>query len=237
MKTETIIMSDLHLGSKSCMVDDIIDFLETINCETLILNGDIIDGWALKRGSKWTNKHSKVIRKILKLSEKGTKIYWIKGNHDDFLNEHLGLTLGNITICDELIYSGLNGKKYYITHGDKLDVFSSKFKFIAKIGGVGYDFALWLNRIYNKYREFRKLPYYSISKDIKNGVKSAVKFITDFENKARLMSKTNNCDAIICGHIHQPIITNDYMNSGDWCENCSALQEDKNGNWTLINYR
>lgn len=237
MKTETIIMSDLHLGSKSCMVDDIIDFLETINCETLILNGDIIDGWALKRGSKWTNKHSKVIRKILKLSEKGTKIYWIKGNHDDFLNEHLGLILGNITICDELIYSGLNGKKYYIIHGDKLDVFSSKFKFIAKIGGVGYDFALWLNRIYNKYREFRKLPYYSISKDIKNGVKSAVKFITDFENKARLMSKINNCDAIICGHIHQPIITNDYMNSGDWCENCSALQEDKNGNWTLINYR
>jgi UDP-2,3-diacylglucosamine pyrophosphatase LpxH len=115
-------------------------------------------------------------------------------------------------------------------------VFSSKFKLIAKIGSIGYDFALWLNRIYNKYRELRKLPYYSISNDIKQGVKAAVNFVGDFEKNAVLLSKQKNCDVAVCGHIHKVELSEKYMNSGDWCESCTALVEDYDGKWSIINF-
>jgi len=232
----TIIMSDLHLGSKACRSKDIIKFLENVSCYNLILNGDIIDGWALKRGSKWKEEHTKILRKILKLSESGTNVVWIRGNHDDFLEPYISVVMGNISVREDLVYKGKDKRLYYIFHGDVLDVFSSKFKIIAKIGSIGYDFALWLNRWYNKYREWRKLPYYSISKDIKNGVKSAVTFISDFEGRAVQTAKKQKCDVAVCGHIHQTELREDYMNSGDWCENCTALSEDLDGKWTILNF-
>jgi UDP-2,3-diacylglucosamine pyrophosphatase LpxH len=234
MKYRAIVMSDLHLGSKASRAKDIIKFLENNTCETLILNGDIIDGWALKRGSSWKDEHTKVLRKILKMSEKGTKVIWLRGNHDEFLEPYLNTILGNITIQEDMVYNGFDGKSYYIFHGDILDVFSSKFKLIAKIGSVGYDLALWLNRWYNKYREWRKLPYYSISNDIKREVKAAVNFITDFENRAIEFAKKKNCDSAICGHIHQVEIRENYMNSGDWCENCTALVESEEKGWEVF---
>jgi UDP-2,3-diacylglucosamine pyrophosphatase LpxH len=236
MKYRTIVMSDLHLGSKASRAKDIIKFLENNTCETLILNGDIIDGWALKRGSSWKDEHTKVLRKILKMSEKGTKVIWLRGNHDEFLEAYLNTILGNITIQEDMVYDGFDGKSYYIFHGDILDVFSSKFKLIAKIGSVGYDLALWLNRWYNKYREWRKLPYYSISNDIKREVKAAVNFITDFENKAVEFAQKKNCDVAICGHIHQVEIRENYMNSGDWCENCTALVESEEKGWEIYHF-
>lgn len=236
MNYRTVIISDLHLGSKACRADDILKFLEKLQCETLILNGDIIDGWALKRGSKWKDKHTKIVRKFLKIAEKGTNIIWIRGNHDDFLDNHLETIIGNIYITDEFIYKGKNNKDYYVIHGDKLDVFSSKFKFIAKIGSIGYDLALWLNRWYNKYREWRGLPYYSLSKKIKDSVKTAVDFVEDFETNAIKLAKIKNCDVIVCGHIHKPCMKDSYMNCGDWCENCTYLTEDYNGKWTIVDF-
>jgi len=143
MSYKTIIISDLHLGSKASRADDIIKFLEKNTCYNLFLNGDIIDGWALKRGSKWKDKHTKVVRKILKIAEKGTNVVWIRGNHDDFLDTYLGLSMGNIHVTDEIVYKGIDKRLYYISHGDKLDVFSTKIKFIAKIGSICNDFALW----------------------------------------------------------------------------------------------
>lgn len=236
MSYRTIVISDLHLGSKASRAEDILKFLEKHSCYNLILNGDIVDGWALKRGSKWKEKHNKVARKILKIAEKGTNVVWIRGNHDDFLEDYLDMNLGNITILEDLRYKGADKKMYYITHGDKLDVFSSKFKFIAKIGSIGYDFALWLNRWYNEYREWRGLPYYSLSKKIKDNVKSAVNFVQDFEDNAIKLAKMKNCDTIICGHIHKPEIKKNYMNSGDWCENCTALVETMDGEWTILEF-
>jgi UDP-2,3-diacylglucosamine pyrophosphatase LpxH len=236
MSYKTIIISDLHLGSKSSRADDIIKFLEKNSCYNLFLNGDIIDGWALKRGSKWKDKHTKVVRKILKIAEKGTNVVWIRGNHDDFLDTYLGLSMGNIHITDEIVYKGIDKRLYYISHGDKLDVFSTKFKFIAKIGSIGYDFALWLNHWYNFFREWMGLPYYSLSKRIKENVKLAVNFVTDFEENAIKVAKQNKCDVAICGHIHKAEIKQEYMNSGDWCESCTALVEDSNGVWTIINF-
>lgn len=235
MKYNTVIVSDLHLGSKAARRDDILDFLDKISTETLILNGDIIDGWSLQRGSKWTKKDTKIIRKILKISETDTEVIWLRGNHDEFLKDFLPFDLGNIKIVEDYIHQH-GSIRYYIFHGDVLDVFITKVKWLAYIGSIGYDIALWINRWYNRWRAWRKLPYYSISKDIKNGIKKATNFINDFEISAVRLAKGKGCQVAICGHIHQPSLKEGYMNSGDWCENCTALVETKDGKWKLIDY-
>jgi len=235
MKYNTVIISDLHLGSKASRRDDILDFLDKLSTETLILNGDIIDGWSLQRGSKWTKKDTKIIRKLLKISETGTNVVWLRGNHDEFLKDFIPFDLGNIKIVEYWIHQS-NQIRYYIFHGDILDVFITKVKWLAYIGSIGYDIALWINRWYNRCRAWRKLPYYSISKDIKNGIKKATNFINDFEINAVRLAKGKGCHVAVCGHIHQPSLKDEYMNSGDWCENCTALVETKDGNWKLIDY-
>jgi hypothetical protein len=235
MKYNTVIISDLHLGSKASRRDDILDFLDKLSTETLILNGDIIDGWSLQRGSKWTKKDTKIIRKLLKISETGTNVVWLRGNHDEFLKDFIPFDLGNIKIVEYWIHQS-NQIRYYIFHGDILDVFITKVKWLAYIGSIGYDIALWINRWYNRWRAWRKLPYYSISKDIKNGIKKATNFINDFEINAVRLAKGKGCHVAVCGHIHQPSLKDEYMNSGDWCENCTALVETKDGKWKLIDY-
>lgn len=239
MKYRTIVISDLHLGSTYSRAKDVTDFLSKNKCETLILNGDIIDGWALKRGSSWNDEHMKCIRKIIKKS-KTTKVYWLRGNHDDFLHEFIPFDFGKILLREDLEYMGVNGKKYLVLHGDIFDVFINKMKWLAKIGSVGYDFTLWMNKWYNKYRAFRGLEYFSLSQKIKASVKEATNFIGDFENHMVVHAKSLNCDGVICGHIHKAEIKLidglEYMNSGDWVESNSALVEDMDGNWSLIYY-
>jgi UDP-2,3-diacylglucosamine pyrophosphatase LpxH len=235
MKYNTVIMSDLHLGSKASRRDDILNFLDKLNTETLILNGDIVDGWALKRGSKWTNKDTKIIRKLLKISETGTDVIWIRGNHDEFIKDFIPFDIGNIRILEDYIYQS-HDIRYYIFHGDVLDIFITKIKWLAYIGSIGYDLALWINRWYNKWRSWKGLPYYSISKDIKNGIKKATNFINDFEDNAVKLAKLKGCQVAVCGHIHQPAMKDNYLNSGDWCENCTALVETKNGDWKILEY-
>lgn len=233
MKFKTIILSDVHLGSKASRTKDVLKFLDENTCDRLILNGDIIDMWAMKRGGKWKETHSRFIKKILKISKKKEVIYLI-GNHDEFLHKFSPLYLKNIKLLKDYILTDSNNKKLYIFHGDVLDVFITKIKWLALIGSIGYDIALWLNRIYNWYREKRNLPYYSISKEIKNKIKSAVNFINDFEDNAVKLAKIKNCDIAVCGHIHQPDLKENYMNSGDWCENCTALVETLDGKWEIF---
>lgn len=226
MKYQAIIVSDLHLGTKDSKAEEFIEFLEKHPTELLILNGDIIDGWALNRGSKLRKQHTKAISKILKLSNK-TRVIWIRGNHDEFVQEFIGGCFGGIEIREDYVLKLKNKKSYYVFHGDVIDVFITKYKWLSKIGSVGYDFALWLNRIYNTYRKWRKLPYISISQKIKGKVKAATNYINDFETSALSMSTKKKCDGVICGHIHQPedIVINGkrYLNSGDWVENMSAI--------------
>ena len=245
MKYKIVIVSDLHLGTKDSKAKEFIEFLEEHPTDLLILNGDIIDGWALNRGSKWKKQHTKVISKLLKLSNK-TKIVWIRGNHDEFLTEFIGSHFGNIEIREDYVIETskwvtedvYEKGNYLVFHGDIVDVFITKYKWIAKLGSIGYDLALWCNRWYNKYRAWRKLPYQSISKDIKAGVKAATNYINDFENAAMEMAKKRDCCGAICGHIHQPadfkIGNNRYMNSGDWVENMTAILVDKDDNFKLF---
>ncbi|MCK9574781.1 MAG: UDP-2,3-diacylglucosamine diphosphatase [Candidatus Pacearchaeota archaeon] len=235
MRYKRIIISDLHLGSKASRGDDIANFLELNSTDELILNGDVIDGWSLKRGGQWRKRDTKVLRRILKYSQKGTNIIWIKGNHDEFVKDFLPLIIGNIKVCDNYFFESEN-IKYFVFHGDVLDFFITKAKWIGILGSIGYDFLLWINRRYNWYRSLRGLPYYSISKDIKSGIKKATNFINDFESNAIKLAKKNGADTAICGHIHHAEIKDSYMNSGDWCESCTALVETYEGKWELIEY-
>jgi UDP-2,3-diacylglucosamine pyrophosphatase LpxH len=233
MKHQAIIVSDLHLGTKDSKADEFIEFLDSHPTDLLILNGDIVDGWALSRGTKWKKQHTKVISKLLKLSKK-TKIIWIRGNHDEFIQEFIGTHLGAIEIREDYKLDINNTmESYYIFHGDVIDVFITKYKWLSKIGSVGYDFALWLNRVYNTYRKWRKLPYISISQKIKESVKVATNYVNDFEVTALSMAAKKGCNGVICGHIHQPadrvINGKRYLNSGDWVENMSAICIDTYG--------
>jgi len=235
-KYKTIIVSDIHLGTKDSQAKEFLKFLDEHPTKQLILNGDIIDAWALERGSKWRKQHSKVILKLLELSKK-TDIILIRGNHDDFLKDYFHIKMNNITICENytLTLRGIaTSRKYLIFHGDVLDLFSSKWTLIAKIGSIGYDLALFLNRWYNKYRIWRGLPYYSISKTLKHKVKQAVSFIGDFEINAITIAKQHGCDGVIVGHIHTPanklIKDTHYLNSGDWVESKTAILIDKDDN-------
>jgi len=233
MKYQAIVVSDLHLGTKDSKAEEFIEFLEKHPTPLLILNGDIVDGWALNRGTKWKKQHTKVISKLLQLSNT-TRIIWIRGNHDEFIQEFIGTHLGAIEIREDYkldIYNTM--ESYYIFHGDVVDVFITKYKWLSKIGSIGYDFALWLNRVYNNYRKWRKLPYQSISQKIKGGVKAATNYINDFETTALSMAHKKGCNGVICGHIHQPedriINGHRYLNSGDWVENMSAILVDNKG--------
>jgi UDP-2,3-diacylglucosamine pyrophosphatase LpxH len=233
MKHQAIIVSDLHLGTKDSKAEEFIEFIEKNPTDLLILNGDIVDGWALNRGTKWKKQHTKVISKLLQLSNK-TKIIWIRGNHDEFIQEFIGTHLGAIEIREDYKLDINNTmESYYIFHGDVIDVFITKYKWLSKIGSVGYDFALWLNRVYNTYRKWRKLPYISISQKIKESVKVATNYVNDFEVTALSMATKKGCNGVICGHIHQPadrmIGGKRYLNSGDWIENMSAILVDTYG--------
>jgi len=240
IKHQAIIVSDLHLGTKDSKVDEFLEFLEEHPTDLLILNGDIVDGWALNRGARWKKKHTKVVSKLLQLSNK-IQVIWIRGNHDEFIQEFIGNHFGGVEIREDYVLNTqtwvesdqFSNKSYYIFHGDVIDVFIAKYKWLSQIGAIGYDLALWLNRWYNRYRAWRKLPYISISQKIKSRVKSATNYINDFEVTALSMATKKGCHGVMCGHIHQPedriIDGKRYINSGDWVENMSAICVDYSG--------
>jgi UDP-2,3-diacylglucosamine pyrophosphatase LpxH len=236
----TIVLSDLHLGISNAHPREVIHFLRRHTCDTLILNGDIIDGWQLAKSGKWKKKHTAFFRLLMKwLSSTETRIIYLRGNHDDFLDEVLPLEIGNFSILRSHVHESF-GRKYYVVHGDIFDAVTTQLKWIAKLGDVGYTFLLWANRHYNRYRTRRGLPYYSLSQVVKNKVKKAVSFVTDFETTLASVARAEKCDGVICGHIHQPadkqIDGVHYLNSGDWVETLSAVVETREGEWKVIQY-
>jgi len=231
---KTIIMSDLHLGARQSQTDKIISFLDNNTTEKLILNGDIIDGWALKGNGKWTKDCTKIFRRFMKMSEKNTKVIYIRGNHDDFLKDFIPFKLNNIRIVRKYVHNGIDGRKYFCFHGDVLDFVIMEARWLAIIGGWSYDIVIKFNTLYNKIRKWFNLPYHSLANTIKQSVKGAINFVSDFEDNAKGLTKQKGYDVAVCGHIHHPKIENDYMNSGDFCENSTCLVEDYNGVWKII---
>lgn len=238
---QTLILSDIHLGTEDSKAREVLTFLKHIECKKLILNGDIIDGWALKRGGKWRNAHTRVIRHFLKISDSDrTEIIYLRGNHDDILEKFLPLAFGRLSFCKEHIHITQDGKRYLIVHGDGFDSVSTDHKWIALIGAVGYDFLLKINRIYNVWRAWRGKEYFSFSKRIKAKVKSAVSALDSYEKLLVELTNLRQCDGIICGHIHTPddkqIDNIHYLNSGDWVESLTAIIEYLDGRMELVNF-
>lgn len=237
----TIVMSDIHLGSKWSKAKEANRFLRYNTCDTLILCGDIIDGWELLRGhrEKWKRRHTNFIRRLLDLPH-GTQIIYLRGNHDDFLDRLLPMRFANITILKDYIHLS-GGHRFYVLHGDIFDHVTSSMKWLAKVGDVGYSLLLWFNRLYNRQRLRRGLPYYSISQKIKQKVKASVSYVSDYEQHLIEIARQKGCTGVICGHIHQADIRHIddilYLNSGDWVESMTALTEDYEGHWAIAHYQ
>jgi len=216
----------------------LLNYLKSIKTEFLILNGDIIDIDALKRGHKWTKSNSLLVKALINLSKK-TKIIYLRGNHDDEIKNMFNFKLKNIEFKERHIIN-VKDKKILILHGDIFDAKIIKNKTVYQMGSIGYDLVMHMNRWYNKIRSFFKLPNKSLSKTIKRNVKSILSLISDFEKNAINEAIINNCDGIICGHIHTPtnkIINNIiYINSGDWVESFSAIEITTDGDLSLIYY-
>ena len=242
MKYKSIFISDIHLGTRFSKAKILHNFLKHNNCEELFLVGDIVDGWAIKRKLIWPQSHSDVIQRILKKAKKGTKVTFITGNHDEFLRPFVPLILGNsLNITNDFEYTAINGKRYYVTHGDFFDSITMTKKWLAILGDYGYDLLLHLNAILNFLRKKVGIKkYWSLSKYVKDSVKSSVSFINDFESVLSTHAKNKGYNGIICGHIHKAEIRDidkiQYLNCGDWVESCTAIVETFEGEFKIISW-
>ena len=236
-----VVISDLHLGTYGCRAQELYRYLKSIKPETLVLNGDIIDIWQFRK-RYFPKAHLKVLKQIMSMASKGTKVYYLTGNHDEALRRFSDFTLGNITLADKLILDLPEGKAW-LFHGDIFDASIQSAKWLAKLGGWGYDMLIMINSLVNWCLEKMGKERYSLSKKIKNSVKKAVTYIQSFEDTAAELAIEQGYKYVICGHIHQPQrreVSNDkgactYLNSGDWIENLTAL-EYENGEWNLYQY-
>ena len=237
----SIFLSDVHLGTRDSKAEEAIAFLKATRCKKLILNGDIVDGWALKGGGKWLPHHTKFVRTVLKKMEKqGTEVIYLRGNHDDILERFLPICFGNLQIVEEYIHETPNGD-YLVVHGDGFDSVTTDHKWVAIAGAKGYELLLGINRLYNKWRAFRGKEFFSLSKTIKAKVKSAVSFVDRYEDQLKELALVRDCKGIVCGHIHTPAdkMLDDevhYLNSGDWVESLTAIVEKEPGEFELIHY-
>lgn len=244
MKKRTVdilVLSDIHLGTYGCRAKELLKYLKSVNPKHVVLNGDIIDIWQFSK-HYWPKTHMKIIKYVMQWVSEGVRVDYITGNHDEMLRKFVGFKMGSFAIENKILLP-LKDKKAWIFHGDVFDITMQHSKWIAKLGAIGYDFLIVLNSAINFLLIKSGNPPISMSKKIKNSVKSAVKFIHNFEQVAAEIAIENGYDYVICGHIHQPEIKKIstekgnvmYLNSGDWIENLTALEYTK-GKWKLYNY-
>ncbi len=238
---ELVVLSDVHLGTYGCHAKELVKYLKSIKPKEVVLNGDIIDIWQFSK-RYWPKSHMKVVKIIMQWVAEGVKVHYVVGNHDEMLRKFLGFQLGSFSIVNKVVLQ-VNGEKAWMFHGDVFDLTMQHSKWIAKLGATGYDLLILLNRAINYFSKKMGKGPVSMSKKIKNSVKSAVKFINDFEQIAADIAIDNAYDYVVCGHIHQPEIkeiTTDkgrvtYLNSGDWIENLTSLEFNR-GAWRLYHY-
>ncbi|HAS44271.1 MAG TPA: UDP-2,3-diacylglucosamine hydrolase [Microscillaceae bacterium] len=242
-EVEIVVISDVHLGTYGCQSKELTRYLKSINPKKLILNGDIIDIWQFNKRF-WPKAHFAVIKQVLNMLLEGTEVYYLTGNHDEMLRRFSNASIGNFHLLDKMSLT-IDGKKAWIFHGDVFDATMKHAKWLARLGGIGYDVLIRLNSLINYFLIKMGKEKMSLSRRIKNSVKSAVKYIQDFEQVASDLAIENKFDYLICGHIHQPqikVMQNSqkqgevlYLNSGDWIENLTSL-EYQDGEWKLYQY-
>lgn len=236
-----VVLSDLHLGTFGCHARELLAYLKSIQPDVLILNGDIIDIWNFKK-SYFPKSHFKVVKRLITMAQKGTEIYYITGNHDEMLRRFADADLGRIHLRNQMVLQ-FDDVKTWIFHGDIFDASIQNARWLAKLGGWSYDLLIWLNRWLNVLLERLGREKYSLSKVIKDSVKKAVKYVGDFELAAAEMAVRKGYGRVICGHIHQPQMRSihvadreiEYLNSGDWIENLTALEWDGSA-WSLYQH-
>jgi UDP-2,3-diacylglucosamine pyrophosphatase LpxH len=236
-----IFVSDTHLGTRGCKAEHLLDFLRHHECDVLYLVGDVIDGWAMKKGLFWPQSHNDVVQKVLRKARKGTQVVYIPGNHDEFGRQFIGLDFGGIAIREDAVHVLADGRRLWVVHGDFADGVIRHAKWLAHVGDTLYDLALWLNRVFNRVRARLGLGYWSLSQYLKHKVKNAVSFISDFEQTLTREARRRGYDGVVCGHIHRAEIRDVdgllYCNDGDWVESLTALVETQAGKLQLIEWK
>ncbi len=236
-RVRTLWISDVHLGTRDCQAEHLAAFLKRYQTDKIYLVGDIIDGWKLRSGVYWPQSHSNVIRRLLTMSKRGTEVIYVTGNHDEFLRRYSSLMLGNIQLVDEAEHITADGRRLLVIHGDQFDVITRYHRWLAFLGDSAYEITLTLNRWLNYWRSRYGYGYWSLSAYLKHKVKTAVNFISDFEEAIVHECAKRGFNGVVCGHIHhaeiRPMGDVEYMNCGDWVESCTALIEHLDGSIEL----
>lgn len=235
----TLFISDVHLGSRGCQADLLLDFLRHHDADTIYLVGDIVDGWQLRSSWYWPQAHNDVVQKLLRKARKGTRIIYIPGNHDEVLRDYLGTHFGGIEVVEQAVHEAGDGKRYLVVHGDLFDVVIKHARWLAYVGGHAYEAAIFVNRVLNSVRRAFGFTYWSLSQWAKLKVKNAVNFIGEFETVLAAEAHRHGVDGVICGHIHHAAIRNgeiSYINCGDWVESCTAVVEHEDGRFEIVRW-
>jgi UDP-2,3-diacylglucosamine pyrophosphatase LpxH len=234
----SLFISDVHLGTRGCQAERLLEFLRCHDAETIYLVGDIVDGWQLKSGWYWPQPHNDIVQKLLRKARKGSRLVYIPGNHDEFLREYCGTHFGGVQVVEYAFHTAADGRRYVVTHGDQFDLVVNHARWLALLGDHAYTFALTANTVLNWGRRRMGLPYWSISRWAKLKVKNAVNYIGDFEKALSFEAHRHATDGVICGHIHHPAICTisdvRYVNCGDWVESCTAVAEHFSGEFEIV---
>jgi len=236
----TIWISDIHLGTKGCNADMLIDFLDSVDSDILYLVGDIVDGWQLKKRVYWPTTHNDVVWRIMKRARRGTRVVYIPGNHDEIFRQFTGMSFGGVEIRRKMIHTTVDGRKLLVLHGDEFDAIMLAHRWLAMVGDVAYTMLMTVNRRVNQVRRWMGMPYWSLSKMAKHKVKNAVAFISRFEEIVAHEAERRHVDGVVCGHIHTAEIRQfgdiTYYNDGDWVEGCTALVEHHDGRMEVLHW-
>ena len=237
----TLFLSDVHLGTRGCQAELLLDFLKHNHAGTIYLVGDMVDGWRLKSGWYWPQSHNDVVQKLLRRARKGARLIYIPGNHDEFMRDYLGQHFGGVEVINQIVHTAADGKRLLVIHGDQFDVVVMHARWLAYCGDWAYEFALWSNTWFNRLRRMLGLPYWSFSAWAKLKVKNAVNFIGSFEETLAAEAGKLGVDGVICGHIHHAAIrqigTITYLNTGDFVESCTAIAENEDGRFEILRWQ
>jgi UDP-2,3-diacylglucosamine pyrophosphatase LpxH len=235
-----LFISDVHLGTRGCQAEQLLDFLRHHDADIIYLVGDIVDGWQLRSSWYWPSTHNDVVQKLLRKARKGARLVYIPGNHDEFLRDFYGTHFGGVEVVADALHVGADGRRYHVTHGDNFDLVVRHARWLALLGDHAYRFALVLNTTFNVVRRRLGLPYWSLSQWAKLKVKNAVNYIGAFETTLTMEAERHQVDGVICGHIHHAAMRDigglRYINCGDWVESCTAVVEHPDGRFEIVSW-
>lgn len=240
-KVRAVFISDVHLGTRACQADRLLAFLKEYESEYLYMLGDIIDFWSMSRSIQWAGAHNTVVQKVLRRARHGDKVFFIPGNHDEALREYAGIAFGDIRVESEWVHEAVDGRRYWLIHGDEYDQVTRHHRWVAVLGDVAYNGLVRINHLLSRVRRVLRIPgYWSLAGYAKQKVKRAVSFIFDFEDAVAHATQQRGLDGVICGHIHwaadRRISAIHYLNCGDWVDTCSAIVEHFDGRIEVVQW-